>query len=135
EREDVVPQEWLLWAAGLDADPDTWERALAEAFGPEELAALTGHLATGLSDAIVSNCRYRYPDFDAQRFRDEADLTLGLHGGELEVPLSSLPALEAAVDRTWNARPVNPMRPGDSRWYVDRVGLHMGVVRAEPGPE
>src|SRR5262245_8072922 len=35
---DVVPLDWLLWAAGLDADPDTWNRALAEAFGPEELA-------------------------------------------------------------------------------------------------
>lgn len=134
EHEDVVPGEWLLWAAGLDADPDTWERGLAEAFGAEELAALTGHLAAGLSDAIVSNCRYRYPDFDAQRFREEADLTLGLHGAELEVPLSQLPALEAAVDRTWTARPINPMRPGDSRWYVDRVGLHMGVVRAETEP-
>jgi hypothetical protein len=132
---DVVPLDWLLWAAGLDADPDTWNRALAEAFGPEELAALTAHLADGLADAIVSNCRYRFPDFDALRFRAEADLTLGLRGSDLEVGLSTLPALEAAIDRTWAARPLHPMRPGDSRWYVDRQGLHMGAFRQQSAPE
>lgn len=134
QDEGVVPLDWLLWAAGLDTDPHTWDRALAEAFGPEELAALTAHLSEGLADAIVSNCRYRFPDFDAQRFRLEADLTLGLHGSDLEVSLGALPALEAAIDRTWNARPVHPMRPGDSRWYVDRLGLHMGAFRQQSEP-
>ena len=47
QGEDVVPGDWLLWAAGLDADPRSWDRALAEAFGPPELDALTAHLAEG----------------------------------------------------------------------------------------
>jgi len=135
QDEEVVPVDWLLWAAGLDADPRSWDRALAEAFGPLELDALTSHLAQGLADAIVGNCRYRFPDFDATRFRDAAELTLGLHGGELEVDLRELPALEAAIDRAWDARPVHPMHPGDSRWYVDRLGLHMGVLREQAEPE
>jgi hypothetical protein len=135
QGEDVVPSDWLLWAAGLDADPRSWDRALAEAFGPPELDALTAHLAEGLSDAIVGNCRYRFPDFDAVGFREAADLTLGLHGGELEVDLRELPTLEAAIDKVWDARPVHPMHPGDSRWYVDRLGLHMGVLREQSPPE
>ena len=132
---DVVPPDWLLWAAGLDTEPGTWERALAEAFGPAELDALTGHLADGLADAIVSNCRYRFPDFDAAGFRSAAAPTLGLHGGDLEVGLDQLPGLAAAIDRGWTARPVHPMHPGDTRWYVDRLGLHMGQLHRQAGPE
>ena len=132
---EVVPADWLLWAAGLDTDPATWQRALAEGFGPDELAALTGHLAEGLADAIVSNCRYRFPDFDAAGFRATAAPTLGLRGGDLEVELDRLPALSAAIDRAWAARPVHPMHPGDSRWYVDRLGLHMGQLRRHTGGE
>jgi hypothetical protein len=132
---EVVPPDWLLWAAGLDTDLDTWDRALAEAFGPAELDALTGHLAEGLAGAIVSNCRYRFPDFDAAGFRQAAAPTLGLHGGDLEVGLDRLPDLASAIDRAWTARPVHPMHPGDSRWYVDRLGLHMGQLHREVGTD
>jgi hypothetical protein len=119
----------LLWAAELDADPASWERALAESLGPLELDALTAHLAQPLAEAIVGNLRYRYPEFDGQAFLAVARPTLGLRGGDLELELERLPRLQAALLERWRVQPVHPMRPGEARWHSDRLGLHMGAYR------
>lgn len=132
---DGVPESWLLWAAELDADPATWERALAEGVGPRELEALTSHLADALAEAIVGNLRYRFPDFDGAGFLDVARPTLGLRGGDLELELGRLPRLATAVRELWEQRPVHPMRPGEARWYSDRLGLHMGAFRRPTADE
>ncbi|MHC5210160.1 MAG: hypothetical protein ACYTG2_05520 [Planctomycetota bacterium] len=132
---DTVPVPWLLWAAELDGDPATWERALAESIGPAELEELTAHLADALAEALVGNLRYRYPDFDGPAFLDIASPTLGLRGSDLEVELSALPRLQAAVLALWEERPVHPMRPGEARWHSDRGGLHMGAFRRPTAEE
>jgi len=49
EGRSVLPTDWVLWAAELDEEPSTWQRALAESLGAPELAALTEHLADGLA--------------------------------------------------------------------------------------
>jgi hypothetical protein len=131
----TVPVPWLLWAAELDADPATWERALAESLGPRELEELTAHLSAALADALVGNLRYRYPDFDGPAFLDVAQPTLGLRGSDLEVHLAELPRLQSALLEAWRQRPVHPMRPGEARWHSDRRGLHMGAYRRPTAEE
>jgi hypothetical protein len=57
DRQRKVPVELLLEAAGLDRDPATWTRAIAEALGTEELAELAhmhpGFLVEALSQLLA----------------------------------------------------------------------------------
>jgi hypothetical protein len=126
----VVPTEWLLWAADLDAEPETWNRALAEAIGPREFAALTEHLDDGLAVAIVDNARYRFPDFNGQGFLRAADASLQLRGADLVVPLDALQPLGEEVLLAWAARAVPAMSTRELAWHVDGRGPRMGVMVA-----
>jgi len=127
---EVVPTEWLLWAADLDAEPDTWERALAEAIGPSEFSALTQHLGEGLATAIVDNARYRFPDFNGLGFLRVADATLKLRGADLEVALDALQPLGDEVLSAWAARAVPAMSTRELAWHVDGRGPRLGVMVA-----
>lgn len=127
---ELVPLEWVLWAAELDHEPASWQRALAEGLGAPELAALGAHLATGLAEAIVSATRWRYPDLDGTRFLAEAEPTLGLRGGDLQLPLADLPELRDALLAAWARQTPPPLQPGDTAVHADADGLHLGLVLA-----
>ena len=124
----VVPTEWLLWAADLDADPETWKRALAEAIGPREFSALTEHLDDGLATAIVDNARYRFPDFNGLGFLRVADATLQLRGADMAVTLEALGPLRDEVLSAWAARAVPAMSTRELAWHVDGRGPRLGVM-------
>jgi hypothetical protein len=134
EGRSTLPIEWALWAAELDHDPSSWQRALAEGLGAPELDALTSHLAEGLAEAVVSSTRWKFPDLDAERFLDEARPSLGLRGGDLQVALSELPGLRDAVLADWPRHAPEPLRPGGTAVHVDGDGVHMGLVLS-PQPE
>jgi hypothetical protein len=128
EGREVVPTDWLLWAADLDEGDASWRRALADGLRGPELLALTSQLDTGLADALVSSLRYRFPDSDGADFLERSNTSIGLRGAEVEVSLRSLPPLADAVLQEWDRRPVEPLRPGEARWYADRLGLHLIVL-------
>lgn|GEM_PF-922471 len=125
---ELLPLEWVLWAAELDHEPATWQRALAEGLGAPELEALTAHIATGLAEGVVSSTRWRFPDLSGERFLEEATPTLGLRGGDLQLALSDLPGLRDAVLAAWARQTPTPLRPGENTVYVDAGGLHLGLV-------
>jgi len=128
EGREVVPNDWLLWAADLDESDASWRRALADGLRGPELLALTSQLDEGLADALVSSLRYRFPDSSGAEFLERSNTSIGLRGGETEVPLRALPPLADAVRREWDLRPVDPLHPGEARWYADRLGLHLIVL-------
>jgi hypothetical protein len=130
---EVVPEEWVLWAADLDAQPETWERALVEAIGPREFTELTRHLDVGLADAIVDNARYRFPDFNGQEFLRASDAMLQLRGADLAVPLVELESLSEQVLSAWAARAVPAMSTREVAWHVDGEGPRLGVMVAPEG--
>ena len=127
ERLPLLPSEWVLWAAGMDAGATSWRTALAEALGPAEMQELARQIGDGVAEAIVANLRYRYADFSAQEFLGHADASLGLRGGSLELPLTALPVLAERVVADWDGTPPHELRAGETQVHVDRDGLHLGL--------
>ena len=134
EGRSVLPTEWVLWAAELDDEPSTWQRALAESLGAPELTALTEHLADGLAEAAVSSTRWKFPDLDGEAFLRQAQPMLGLRGGDVQVELAELPALRDALLADWPRHAPEPLRAGGTAVHVDGEGVHMGLVLS-PQPE
>jgi hypothetical protein len=129
----VLPTDWVLWAAELDEEPSTWQRALAEASARRSWRA---DRAPGRRPGrgAVSSTRWKFPDLDGEAFLQQAQPTLGLRGGDLQVALTELPALRDALLVDWPRHAPEPLRAGATAVHVDGEGVHMGLVLS-PQPE
>ncbi len=127
EGRSLLTIDEVLAAADLDTSVLAWRDALAGAVGPAELQALTEQLGVRLADAVVTNLRYRYADFSADDFLDQADASLALRGGSAELPLALLPDLTEHVVAAWDAAQPQALRPGEIQVHGDRDGVHLGL--------
>jgi hypothetical protein len=129
----VLPVEWVLQAAELDAAPAAWDRALAEALREPELAALSAQLAKPLAEAITGALRWRFPDLDGEAFLRTSAPTLGLRGGDLALDVAALPPLREALLASWSNAAPHPLQPGLHAVHADADGVHIGTVQRDAG--
>lgn len=90
-----LPHSWLLEAAALDEDPETWRVAAADALGGEELRELVRLYPGVIAGALAHHLR-RQPGTPRERWQ-ALEGSLQVLGGDATVDLRTVPELRAEV--------------------------------------
>ena len=104
-----VPRSWLLAAADLDRDQNTWRRAAAEAFGKEELVELLRMYSDFVVDALVGYIEGLDTDQPADALFARLDARLRLTEGRAEIDLAELDFIRDAVFARLGQQPVDTL--------------------------
>ena len=95
EDEETIPTEWLLEAAGLDANPKTWRRAIAAALEVPELEQLVLMYPSFVKQALAV-CQRTLPPFQGDAQHGELGLSLSLPGctSSIQLPSQMVPRID-----------------------------------------
>lgn len=92
-----VPKAWLLRAAELDDEAETWRRAAVQAMGEAELAELVRMYPDFVADALADHLRRLGLEGSPAEQLEAVDAELGLAGSEARLRVTDLGFLRAAV--------------------------------------
>ncbi len=125
---EVVPAEWVLAAADLGPDRQSWSVALRAAVSAAELAQQFDYAEGPLTATIVSDLRLRFPDFTGPEFLARSLPTIGWAHDDVRLPIGELAGLRTAILESWAAHPPVPLEVGRGGWFSSRDGVHMTSV-------
>lgn len=94
---DSIPRPWLLDAAELSDDRESWGRAAIAAIGDEELFELIDMHPGFAVDALVDYLESRPSDLSPETRLDQMEADLTLVGGSAKVRLAEHPTVRTAV--------------------------------------
>lgn len=92
-----VPRGWLLTAAGLDDERDSWRRAAAEAFGPAELVELLRMYPDFVVDSLVGYLDAYAAQVGPDELLDRVHARLRLVEGDADVDVTRLEFVRRGV--------------------------------------
>ncbi|HIF40505.1 MAG TPA: hypothetical protein EYQ74_05340 [Planctomycetes bacterium] len=94
---EVVPEDWILEAAGLEATQSSWRRAAVEALGEEELMHLMCMYPSGLAGALANHIHSLGIDTQHERWWEVLDVECALVEGTTSTSLNDLWPMRVAV--------------------------------------
>lgn len=92
-----VPAAWLLAAAQLTPDTDSWQRAILEALGPAELEELVRMQPMLLGEMLVDFLRPLVAGRDPGQLLDATHISIATAAGAARMELLSIPEFRRAV--------------------------------------